>query len=266
MEHHELDLAAVARLDDVALMAGLHRLVQRKRALTARLLVHLGKQMKRRFAQTTKPRSDAASDAAQMKSRPAQPEKPRSAGPDALRDAASMQRRTAQTEQPTAAPHAALDAASMERRVVQTTKPRSAAADPANAAPWSRYVRRAVVREVYARDGGQCTFVSPDGRRCSARDHLELHHEDPFARGGLPTVGNVRLLCHAHNALLAERDFGRAFIEGKRRQFRPGKVTNRDPSRSRATPSGSDRHASESAANERPAMILATRTHRAATR
>ena len=34
----------------------------------------------------------------------------------------------------------------------------------------SRYVPRAVRREVYARDGGQCTFVSSDCQRCAARD------------------------------------------------------------------------------------------------
>ncbi|HKP58503.1 MAG TPA: hypothetical protein VJV78_17375 [Polyangiales bacterium] len=42
MGHNNWDTAAVARLNDVALMAGLHRLVQQDRALTARLLVHLG--------------------------------------------------------------------------------------------------------------------------------------------------------------------------------------------------------------------------------
>ncbi|HKP63424.1 MAG TPA: hypothetical protein VJV78_42105 [Polyangiales bacterium] len=73
-------------------------------------------QIKPRRAQTTKPRSDAARDAAQMKPRTARPERPTSAGPDALRDAASMQRRTAQTEPPSAAPHAARDAASIQQR------------------------------------------------------------------------------------------------------------------------------------------------------
>ena len=42
MGHHDLDLGAVARLDDVALMVGLQRLVRQDRALTARLLLHLG--------------------------------------------------------------------------------------------------------------------------------------------------------------------------------------------------------------------------------
>ena len=80
----------------------------------------------------------------------------------------------------------------------------------------SRYIPRKVLREVYARDGGQCTFVSRDGRRCTARGFLELHHhETTFARGGEATVDNLRLTCRAHNALLAERDYGRGVMQDK---------------------------------------------------
>jgi 5-methylcytosine-specific restriction endonuclease McrA len=79
----------------------------------------------------------------------------------------------------------------------------------------SRYVRRAVVREVYERDGGQCAFVSPDGRRCSERGFLELHHEMPFARGGPTTADNLRIICKAHNALFAARDYGEGFMQAK---------------------------------------------------
>ena len=86
----------------------------------------------------------------------------------------------------------------------------------------SRYTRRAVVREVHARDAGQCTFRSPEGRRCAARGYLELHHEDPHARGGPPTVANLKIMCHAHNALMAERDFGRAYVQAKRNRVRRG--------------------------------------------
>jgi 5-methylcytosine-specific restriction endonuclease McrA len=80
----------------------------------------------------------------------------------------------------------------------------------------SRYIPRAVVREVYERDAGQCTFVSSDGRRCSERGFLEFHHHDvPYAKGGEATVANVRLACRVHNALFAERDFGRTFMRSK---------------------------------------------------
>jgi 5-methylcytosine-specific restriction endonuclease McrA len=77
----------------------------------------------------------------------------------------------------------------------------------------SRYVPRAVVREVYTRDAEQCSFVSPEGRRCASRGFLELQHEKPHACGGLPTPENLKILCRSHNALMAERDFGRAFIQ-----------------------------------------------------
>jgi hypothetical protein len=72
----------------------------------------------------------------------------------------------------------------------------------------SRYIPRAVVREVHERDGEQCTFVSSDGKRCGERGYLELHHRDPFPRGGEATAANLTLLCRCHNSLLAERDFG----------------------------------------------------------
>jgi len=79
----------------------------------------------------------------------------------------------------------------------------------------SRYVPRKVVREVYARDAGQCSYVSPEGRRCTARGFLELHHHEPHARGGEATTENLRLVCRAHNALYAERDYGRSYMQNK---------------------------------------------------
>jgi hypothetical protein len=82
----------------------------------------------------------------------------------------------------------------------------------------SRYVPRDVLREVYARDGGQCSYVSADGRRCPARGFLEVHHHEAFARGGEATFDNLRLACRAHNFWLAERELGRAFVQGKLRR------------------------------------------------
>jgi hypothetical protein len=79
----------------------------------------------------------------------------------------------------------------------------------------SRYVPRKVLREVFARDGGQCAFVSPEGRRCSGREFLEVHHHVPFARGGKASVDNLRLSCRAHNLFLAELDYGRGFMREK---------------------------------------------------
>jgi 5-methylcytosine-specific restriction endonuclease McrA len=66
-----------------------------------------------------------------------------------------------------------------------------------------------VKRAVFERDGGRCTYVSPDGRRCDSRWKLELDHVEAAALGGKPTVENLRLRCRSHNALHAEETFGR---------------------------------------------------------
>jgi hypothetical protein len=108
----------------------------------------------------------------------------------------------------------------LKQRFAQTRAPKARrSAKRRNA--HCRYIPRAVVREVHQRDAGQCTFVSSDGKRCAERGFLELHHHDrPYARGGKATVENLRLVCRAHNALFAERDFGRAWMRSKRMQTR----------------------------------------------
>jgi len=80
----------------------------------------------------------------------------------------------------------------------------------------ARHVMADVQREVWERDGGQCTYVSDDGHRCEARRWLEYDHRTPVARGGASTVENLRLRCRAHNQLEAERTFGAGFMAGKR--------------------------------------------------
>jgi hypothetical protein len=107
----------------------------------------------------------------------------------------------------------------MKQRFAQTRapkKPRAITRGQRRRKLNSRYIPRAVVREVHERDAGQCTFVSSDGRRCSQRGFLEFHHHDiPYAKGGEATVANIRLVCRVHNALFAERDFGRTFMRSK---------------------------------------------------
>jgi hypothetical protein len=79
--------------------------------------------------------------------------------------------------------------------------------------PESRHIPHEVRREVITRDGQQCSYVSAAGHRCEQRGLLELHHEEPYGRGGEATTANIRVLCRAHNQLLAERDYGRAFMQ-----------------------------------------------------
>ncbi len=69
-----------------------------------------------------------------------------------------------------------------------------------------------VRREVRDRDGLQCAFVDEFGQRCRETRFLELHHQLAHALGGRETARNLRMHCQAHNALAAERDFGREFI------------------------------------------------------
>jgi hypothetical protein len=67
------------------------------------------------------------------------------------------------------------------KRHGKTERPREA--KPSR--PGSRHVPAEVKREVDARDGGQCTFVGPDGRRCTARAFIQYHHDEmPHAFGG----------------------------------------------------------------------------------
>jgi 5-methylcytosine-specific restriction endonuclease McrA len=73
----------------------------------------------------------------------------------------------------------------------------------------SRHIPRAVRGAVYERDSGRCRFVDKAGRQCPERSRLEFHHRHPFALGGEHSVANVCLMCRAHNAFLAECDYGR---------------------------------------------------------
>ena len=94
------------------------------------------------------------------------------------------------------------------RRFATTTAPRQSLATT-DTTPTTRHVPAAVRRVVRQRDGGQCRFVDEQGRRCSERYRLELHHRRPFGMGGDHGPSNVSLLCAAHNRLLAEYDYGR---------------------------------------------------------
>jgi hypothetical protein len=79
-----------------------------------------------------------------------------------------------------------------------------------------RHIPAAVRREVWERDGGQCTFVGTGGHVCGARERIELDHVVPVARGGTSTVGNLRLLCREHNQFVAEQALGKAQVQARR--------------------------------------------------
>ena len=98
-----------------------------------------------------------------------------------------------------------------KRKFAVTDRPRT----HNHSARAGRTISAEIRRAVAERDGGQCTFVAQNGNRCLARRRLEFDHIQPIARGGRSTVANVRLLCRAHNQLMAELALGRDFIKHK---------------------------------------------------
>ena len=127
---------------------------------------------------------------------------------------------------------AALLEQTLARKAAQTRRSRRASTATPSAAPVvevpapapggeepvrrSRHVRAAVRRAVWKRDGGRCAHVDDKGRRCTARRFLELHHVEPWARGGAHSSDNLELRCRAHNQYQATLDFGAAFIAARR--------------------------------------------------
>jgi hypothetical protein len=107
---------------------------------------------------------------------------------------------------------------------VEPARKRSAAAPSATGGGKPGELRSAIPaevrRQVWKRDGGQCTWRGPDGHRCTSRWKLEVDHIDPAARGGAATVDRLRLLCRAHNDLYAEQTYGKAHMARFRRAAR----------------------------------------------
>jgi 5-methylcytosine-specific restriction endonuclease McrA len=121
----------------------------------------------------------------------------------------------------------------LDELIAKETKRRLGAQKPRRhrpLSPGSRHVPVEVARHVWERDGGQCTFVDKEGRRCSARRFLTIEHRHPFALGGPATTDNACLLCQAHNAQAARRVFGDAHVEARIRERRPVGQQKRDPS------------------------------------
>jgi hypothetical protein len=87
------------------------------------------------------------------------------------------------------------------------TKARPTAPNARAGARTSRHIPAEVRRAVRLRDGGQCVYADPQGRRCSSRRHLEFHHRHPYGHGGKHTVENTCLLCSTHHALMTAADY-----------------------------------------------------------
>ena len=102
------------------------------------------------------------------------------------------------------------------RRFAKTKAPRKGL-EQTNTSPTSRYIPAPVKRAVRERDCDQCAFVDARGRRCKAREGLELHHKQPYGRGGDHNPDNLQIMCRVHNGYLAEQDYGKEVMERYRR-------------------------------------------------
>lgn len=98
------------------------------------------------------------------------------------------------------------------KRYGKTKSPRKTL-EEADTSPSSRYISAPIRRAVYGRDGGQCAYVDPTGRRCTETKRLEFHHLEPYGKNGDRSVNNVELRCRAHNLLEAERDYGQEVMD-----------------------------------------------------
>ncbi len=116
---------------------------------------------------------------------------------------------------------------------------------PTTAVSGRQAIPAAVRREVWKRDEGRCTWCGPDGQRCGSTWKVELDHIRPAALGGPSTVENLRILCRSHNALSAERAFGRAHMEACR-----NKATRTGESTSPGGSGSAAQEASESATSQ----------------
>jgi len=108
----------------------------------------------------------------------------------------------------------------LKRRFAVGTKPRATKTAAQRTTGSRQAAPAAVAREVYERDGGQCTYVAPDGRRCSSRRSLELDHIEPRAVGGDATCESLRLRCRAHNQHYARQYFGRGYMRAVMKRAR----------------------------------------------
>jgi hypothetical protein len=100
-----------------------------------------------------------------------------------------------------------------KQKFAATDQPREPRADSPST---PRTIPAHVKREIWSRDGGQCTFTNASGKRCTCRRGLEFDHIRPVAVGGDATAKNLRLLCHAHNQLEADRKLGKRFMDSRR--------------------------------------------------
>jgi hypothetical protein len=78
-----------------------------------------------------------------------------------------------------------------------------------------------VKRKVWQRDGGCCQWPTAGGGVCGSRQRLEFHHLLDRGKGGTHTLSNIVIACRTHNALAADRTWGREWMDQFRARSRP---------------------------------------------
>lgn len=131
------------------------------------------------------------------------------------------------------APAPATDAAASECKT--SAEPEAQPPAPINSV--RRRVPSELRRRIVARDGLCCAYVGSDGRRCTSRSFLELHHVTPWAKGGGETLENLRLFCKPHNRLEAEQEFGQTSVAVSI-ATRRAETLPRQPGQSESRPKG----------------------------
>ena len=96
-----------------------------------------------------------------------------------------------------------------KQRFAHTDKPRTPREPKGKP---SRHLPAEIRRVVEKRDQGCCTYISKGGRRCKARDFLQFHHLDNWARSKRHSVDRIVLRCWGHNQHAARQDFGESWM------------------------------------------------------
>jgi hypothetical protein len=109
------------------------------------------------------------------------------------------------------------DPAVKAEKTLRLIERRQTTGSPADSVPTAAKPKDAVGRKalpaqikarVWQRDEGRCTYVSPNGERCSGTHKLQFDHVHAVALGGGDSVENLRMRCRLHNTLAAVETFG----------------------------------------------------------
>lgn len=69
-----------------------------------------------------------------------------------------------------------------------------------------QYISVKTKHHIFQKALRRCEYISPlTGARCSSKHYLDIEHTKPLALGGANNPENLRIMCRAHNQLLAKQ-------------------------------------------------------------